>query len=158
MSIFPQWLNWLEGFFRTSKKLGLLPPGDYDADTYVSIAVVVISTALTKSRLPDFLARLTGLPIRFVRTILSIMDDVDLWSYPEYKCLWTILDQAPVNPLVSIESLSTSVMYTFWEAPELMLYIDRLNQQRRGYVLGGDQRRSCELTEWRSSRQDLWEH
>jgi hypothetical protein len=158
MSIFPRWLNWLEDFFRTSQKLSLLPPGDYDADTYVSIAVVVISTALTKSQLPDFLARLTGLPIRFVRTILSIMDDIDLWSYPEYKCLWTILDQAPVNPLLSIEPLSTSIMYTFWEAPELMLYIDRLNQQRRGYVLGGDQRTSCELTEWRSSRQDLWEH
>lgn len=151
-------LAWINNLFYQSTRLGLSPPGFYEGDTLSSIGVVVISAAVTASRSPDFLSNFTGLPVAFVKLILSLMDEANLWSYRHYVCLAEILDDAPTNPLVSVEDLACAVISFLWEAPELFQFSETLDQLRQGFVLGGAKRSIDALPDWRVGRSDAREN
>lgn len=112
------WSNWLTDFFRTSKMVGFLPDADYVGDIYTgsdyefdtlsAMAGVVICTALTKSREANFVAELTCLPIEFVKTVLRVMNEINLWVYWEYQSLSAQLNPTPSDPL-SVEELCFGV-------------------------------------------------
>src|ERR1700761_1247538 len=130
-------LYWIREFFRGSQSLGLLPAGDYTADTYVSVGAVVVSAALTGNRRPTCLAAFTKLPLDFVALVLILMDRSDFWRDDAHIRLVALLKRT--TEIVLVEDRACAAVDSLWESIQAPYY-GLLDEMRSGFILGGFRR------------------
>jgi hypothetical protein len=135
---------------------GQIEKGDSEGMTFTSCGVVILSSALTASENPQFLARLTTFPEGFVKLVHEIADGLDLWSSGgRFALMQTLEDWEP--ELADVDGSLHYVTKEFWDAlpsPGLKAILDIL---RAGHRYGGQRDQSLDasganwLQEWRSS-------
>ncbi len=104
--------------------------------TFMSCGIVILSTVLAGSRDAQFLARLTTFPEPFVRLVVGMMDQFDLWWS---ECLFDLKAtiQQPSLDLTDVDASLHSVTEEFWNAwrsPGLGAALETL---RAGQQYGG---------------------
>lgn len=110
--------------------------GDTEAMTFISCGIVILSTLMTGSRNAQFLARLTTLPVAFVRLVLGMMGRFDLWWS---ACLFDVMAaiQQPSLDFTEVDASLHSMTEEFWNAWRSPALGAALETLRAGQQYGG---------------------
>lgn len=127
------WREWLASFWRFS------PPiieGDALVTTYLSCGAVILTSLVVGSTDFDLVARATSLPPRFVKLVLSSMDEQDVWCLDSVYEFRELLKGAP-SDFSCVGSRLGDVIEDFWDFCWTPAVGEELEKFRGGIQVGG---------------------
>ena len=81
--------------------------------------------AATDNRAPDYLADFTGLTIEYVNTVLSFMDELEMWDSEYFRRLITRLDEWRYDLLLGERFLFSALDEVWAEAPLISIDVQQ---------------------------------
>jgi hypothetical protein len=71
-----------------------------NAQGNIQFGMVVVGAKATGNLDPDFLAVYTGLPVEFVKDVLSVVNGISLWSDEERDNMLSLLEDQANQPFI----------------------------------------------------------